>query len=262
MQPWFPSLTAVAVSLARGVGALPDRTTTRALRVLSLGLVDHVTLRTRAIDEVVRQTLPRLRQLVILGAGLDRRATRLSELRDVDVFEVDHPATQASKRLVTRLASRDTHTRFVGVDFEHDSLDARLEESGHDAHVETTWIWEGVTPYLTREAIVSTLHVVAARSVPGSTLAMTYGTPELLAIARPLKPFVRPAFVALGEPLLGLMEPARARELVAAGGFRVQEDSGSPDWAARLDVGRPRVVISERLLTAIRADTSTRSDMP
>lgn len=262
MQPWFPSLTAVAVSLARGVGALPDRTATRALRVLSLGLVDHVTLRTRAIDDVVRQALPRARQLVILGAGLDRRATRLQELRDVEVFEVDHPATQASKRFVTRLTDRRVQTRFVGVDFERDSLDARLEESGHDAHLETTWIWEGVTPYLTREAILATLHVVAARSVPGSTLAMTYGTLELLSVARPLKPFVKPALAALGEPLLGLMVPTEARELVAAEGFRVLDDSGSPDWAERHGAPRPRVIVGERLLTAIRADTTTRSDKP
>ncbi|AKV02822.1 O-Methyltransferase involved in polyketide biosynthesis [Labilithrix luteola] len=263
MQPWFPSLTAVAVSLARGVGALPDRPSTRALRVLSLGLVDHVTLRMRAIDEVVLAALPRSRQLVILGAGLDRRASRLQALRDVVVYEVDHPATQASKRLVSRLTRAEgTTARFVGVDFERDSLDARLEQSGHDVHAETTWIWEGVTPYLTRDAFLSTLRIVAARSTPGSTLAMTYGTPELLAAGRRLKPFVRPAFAAIGEPLLGLMRPHEARDLVTTEGFDVTDDSGSPDWADRQGVPRPRVVVGERLLVAIRAGTTSGSGKP
>ena len=36
-------------------------------------------------------------QLVIIGAGLDVRAWRMSELADVTVFEVDHPASQRDR---------------------------------------------------------------------------------------------------------------------------------------------------------------------
>src|SRR6185503_17537655 len=60
---------------------------------------DMVVLRTLVIDAHVRNALALgARQLVILGAGLDGRAYRLPELADVDVFEIDHPATQSFKR--------------------------------------------------------------------------------------------------------------------------------------------------------------------
>lgn len=53
---------------------------------------------------------------------------------------------------------------FVGVDFEKDDLDERLSNAGHDTSRATTWIWEGVTPYLTPLAIDATLAVAARRS--------------------------------------------------------------------------------------------------
>jgi O-methyltransferase involved in polyketide biosynthesis len=52
--------------------------------------------RTVAIDDAVRAR--RVPQLVIIGAGLDDRAWRMSELADVEVFEVDRPASQRDKR--------------------------------------------------------------------------------------------------------------------------------------------------------------------
>src|SRR5690349_10399465 len=52
--------------------------------------------RTVAIDEAVRTAAAP--QLVILGAGLDGRAWRMPELRDVIVFEIDHPDSQQAKR--------------------------------------------------------------------------------------------------------------------------------------------------------------------
>src|SRR4029077_9313468 len=57
---------------------------------------DVVVPRTIAIDDAIRaRPTP---QLVIIGAGLDGRAWRMSELADVDVFELDHPASQRDKR--------------------------------------------------------------------------------------------------------------------------------------------------------------------
>src|ERR1051325_4074894 len=60
---------------------------------------DLMALRTTAIDTAVRDAIAAgATQLVILGAGYDGRAWRMSELADVKVFEVDHPATQGDKR--------------------------------------------------------------------------------------------------------------------------------------------------------------------
>ena len=59
-----------------------------------------------------------------------------------------------------------------------DSLEAALADAGHDAGAPTFWLWEGVTPYLPREAVRATLASIAARSARGSRIAVTYGTPQ------------------------------------------------------------------------------------
>jgi len=248
VRPGSPSFTALVVACARAAadvdpiaeqlvpsllgGALRRVKGSRVVRVLSLGLVDHLLLRTKAIDEVVLRERPP--QLVVLGAGLDTRAWRMPSLEASTVFEVDHPSTQADKRArISGAPVRAREVRFVGVDFEKDDLAERLADCGHDAGAPTTWIWEGVTPYLTPPAIASTLDVIAARSALSSVLVVTYGTPDLGSIARMLKPALGPAFRVLGEPLHGLMTPREAAALVEERGFVVEEDTLVADLARR-----------------------------
>jgi methyltransferase (TIGR00027 family) len=268
MREGSASLTATIVACARaaaGVDPVAERLVPRPLgaaarrvggtrlgRLLSFGLVDHLALRTRAIDDVVVRERPA--QLVVLGAGLDARAWRLGALADAIVFEVDHPATQAGKRdRIGDMPARARAVRFVGVDFEVDDLGERLAASGLDASTPTTWIWEGVTPYLTRGAIEATLDVVARRSALGSVLVATYVTPELTSIPRALRLLVAPAFRVLGEPLRGLVTPAEAEALVAARGFVVEGDSGEEELARRFSMPSPPVGVPERVLVARRA---------
>jgi methyltransferase (TIGR00027 family) len=186
-----------------------------------------IPLRTLAIDDAVRAT-PGLRQLVILGAGLDARAWRMQELRDTVVFEVDHPATQAFKRERTaalHLLAREL--RFVPVDFQRDALDAALARAGHDAGTPTLWIWEGVIRYLSRDAIEATLDALARRSAPGSRLVANYATRA--GIARWLSNLV---LAAIGEPIRSALSPSVVAALLAARGFEVISDT---DASARAE---------------------------
>jgi methyltransferase (TIGR00027 family) len=133
--------------------------------------------RTVAIDDAVREAGHG--QLVILGAGLDGRAWRMAELASTVVFEIDHPASQAAKR--SRSASlrmRAREVRFVPVDFTRDDLAERLAAAGHDQAAPTTWVWEGVVPYLSGAQVRATLAVVAARSCPGGRLVVAYTAPS------------------------------------------------------------------------------------
>lgn len=219
----------------------------RVARVMSLGLVTHLEHRTKRIDEVIERERPR--QLVVLGAGLDARAWRMGALADTVVFEVDHPSTQADKRArIGEAELRAREVRFVGVDFERDDLGERLAASGHDAKTKTTWIWEGVTPYLTPDAIGATLDVVAARSAPGSAIVVTYVPPDHSGVLGPLRAAVEPAFRILGEPLRGLMTPAEAAAVVEAHGMTVEEDDAVVAHADR----RLPFEIAERMLVARR----------
>ena len=278
----LPSLTAVAVAALRGMsddprspGACLDPyaaallpwplgPATRGLRAATqhshvvrqglryglLGLWDHLLLRTLAIDHAVEDAARQgIRQVVVLGAGLDARASRIAALSDSRVWEVDHPATQALKARTP--TPHPVH--FVGVDFGRDDLDACLQASGHDPTPRTTWVWEGVPPSRPEAATRATLAVIAARSAPGSVLAVTYARPELSAMPTALRPLHALAFRTLGEPLAGVVDAPTFASWLDIAGFDAVRDTGSPDWAH--DHGRghaPAIVVHERLVLATR----------
>jgi methyltransferase (TIGR00027 family) len=137
--------------------------------------------RTIAIDDAIREHPAE--QLVILGAGLDTRAWRLAELADTGVFEVDHPATQIDKR--SRLARRTPmakEVRFVPTDLTRQELDEALRLAGHHTESPTTWVWEGVVPYLTAAQVAATVAALELCSAPGSRLVVNYQAPSTRAV--------------------------------------------------------------------------------
>lgn len=191
--------------------------------------------RTVAIDDVVREA--KHPQVVILGAGLDGRAWRMPELRDVTVFEVDHPDTQAAKRArVSELEPASKDIRFVPVDFERDKLADALAAAGHDATKPTTWIWEGVVMYLARPDIESTLDVVRARSAPGSTIVLMYHQPA------PLLFLMRGVLKRWGEPLKSRFYPEEMRSLLERFGMKVLWDKDVAEIGQELSLELKRAV--------------------
>jgi len=148
------------------------------------GVMGFLTVRERHIDEYLKACLSSgLEQLVILGAGLDARAYRFDELKyGITIFEVDHPASQATKleRLKQVFGSQPAHVNYVGIDFNTQRLDQRLFESGYDEHLKTLFIWQGVTQYLTPEAVDSTLAFIAEHSGQDSAVIFDYMYPTLL----------------------------------------------------------------------------------
>ena len=196
---------------------------------------DLMALRTSTIDAAVRAAIAAgTAQLVILGAGLDGRAWRMSELSGVRVFEVDHPATQAFKREhVGALPPAIADVTFVPVDFEHDALDAALARASHDPTRPTCWIWEGVVMYLTRGAMRSTLATIASRSADGSTLIVNYHTERRRGLAALM-------LRLLGEPHRSEWTPGEMASDLGAAGFHVVEDSGVVEWAQRFATGPVR----------------------
>jgi len=140
------------------------------------GARTSVIARTRLIDDLIPPALEKnIEQLVILGAGFDSRAYRMPRLAAIEIFEVDHPDTQAAKRrtLSRVLPSPPPNVRFVAVDFKRDSLADAMPVAGYRASTSTLLVWEGVTNYLTAEAVEATLRWCAGAS-PGSLLLFTY----------------------------------------------------------------------------------------
>lgn len=132
--------------------------------------------RDRYIDDVLENFLEEdLQQLVILGAGYDSRAYRF-DLDQVKTFEVDHPATQSDKlsKVQKIFGKVPEHVTYVPIDFNKQTLKACLLESGYDASLKTLFIWQGVTMYLTREAVNATLAFVAHHSGLHSAIVFDY----------------------------------------------------------------------------------------
>jgi methyltransferase (TIGR00027 family) len=193
--------------------------------------IDSLVLRVAFIDAVLAET--RAPQVVILGAGLDTRAWRLAALKGVRVFEVDHPATQSFKRArAGKLGTPLAELTYVPIDFTRDDLAITLRAAGFDPSVPTAWVWEGVTMYLGDQALRGTLAAIRGLSAPGSRLVAHYHEPEA---HRPRGSVVRKLlFSLLGEPQIGLRTAATMTRELELKGFRILEDAGLEEQAARV----------------------------
>jgi methyltransferase (TIGR00027 family) len=150
------------------------------------GAYEFVIARTAFFDEVVRKALvERMPQVVILGAGYDSRAYRFAQLLgDAVFFELDAAPTQQRKKEMLEQAGIPvpTNVRFIAIDFAADDLEERLRAAGYDGLRIALFLWEGVTYYLTKEAVDRTLAAVKSISAPGSLIAFDFAclSPEAL----------------------------------------------------------------------------------
>ena len=193
-------------------------------------------------DAVVDRYLANTPQFVILGAGFDTRAYRLSKDARIRSFEVDAPKTQAAKRELLNKAGIDTRgVTFVSADFETEDWLTRLVEAGFDTGKPALFLWEGVMIYLERQAVETTLRKIAGTAA-GSVVAFDYYTTESLESPALYWRFARAATKAAGEPLKFGMDstpPSRERlaELLQSCGLFLgeqrtlgQETTGQRAW--------------------------------
>lgn len=199
MQPGQPSRTALGAAAHRAVHqvleggcifadplavrimgvdfgvALRDAKSDPSKRRLRL----FIAVRTRFAEDALTAAIAHgVRQLVVLGAGLDTYAYRTTLGEDLHVFEVDHPATQAWKR--RRLAEAEIPVprtlTFAPIDFERESMADGLAAAGFDPAQQTFFTWLGVVPYLTEQAVFSTLGFIAG--LPrGTHVVFDYNNP-------------------------------------------------------------------------------------
>jgi len=132
--------------------------------------------RTRWIDDEATGFLQTATQLVLLGAGFDMRAFRLPSATHARTFELDHPATSLSKKAILKSARRGLpeRIRYIGIDFNRQSIADVLLNAGFDNSQPACLIWEGVTNYLTAEAVDRSLRQIVETAAEGSVLLFTY----------------------------------------------------------------------------------------
>jgi methyltransferase (TIGR00027 family) len=195
------------------------------------------TARSRIAEDALSRAVERgVRQIVILGAGLDTFALRNPHgARQIRIYEVDHPATQAWKResLAEAQIALPPWLIFVPVDFEREDLGERLAAADFQQNSPVFFTWLGVVPYLTQDAIDSTLDYVA--SVPDSEVVFDYMEPAP-AFSEEMRELVTKRTEQLekmNERWASSFEPAGIAAILRSHGFFDIEDTNFQEIKSR-----------------------------
>jgi methyltransferase (TIGR00027 family) len=138
--------------------------------------------RTKYIDELLLTAISNgAQQVIILGAGFDTRAVRLDFLKTIPVIEIDHPNTSNFKAEIykNRIERIPENVRFLQIDFNKQSLDQLAIEHNLDFSKPTVVIWEGVTNYLTEDAVKNTFSFIL-KFAKNSYVIFTYVHKDIL----------------------------------------------------------------------------------
>jgi len=205
-----PSETAMSVAFCRALAAREERTeikgpdymaelflTEEAKKPLKDGvsrnwaiqklvtapLYGYVLARTVFFDEIFKEALAEnIPQIVFLGAGYDTRAYRYRELiQNTQIYELDIQSTQNKKTAVLKGSniSIPKQVSLVNINFKIDRISDVLRNAGYSQTAKTLFIWEGVTYYLTEEAINRTLSFIKSQSPKESAICFDYATDKL-----------------------------------------------------------------------------------
>ena len=218
----------VRVGLELGVAPGDPQSVLRRTLGEATGAAAAVLARARYTEDRLAMAVGRdVAQYVLVGAGLDTFAFRRADLRDrVQVFELDHPQSQAFKR--TRLAAAGLvdppNLHFGIVDFERESVAEALQRLPFRPDRPAVFAWLGVSFYLTRAAIEGTWRALRSVAARGSELVFDFIHPDALsktapASARKLMERTR----AVGEPIITGIDPVPLRADLEATGWTLIE---------------------------------------
>lgn len=188
-------------------------------------------------DLIIEQSKQGIGQYVILGAGLDTFAQRRPEIASkLQIFEIDQPGTQIWKqrRLIELGFGIPEWLHFVSVDFEISSWWEHLLKAGFEVSKPVFISCAGVSLYLTKAAITSTLNQIAALK-SDSKLAMAFYLPlELLDEEdKPLQQISGKGARASGTPFISFFTQNEILALASEAGFRNFKTISSKDLAKR-----------------------------
>lgn len=209
--------------------ACPDQATALAWYMRIQG--GPVTLsRSRYTEDKLADAIKQgVEQYVILGAGMDTFALRQPSLREtLQVFEIDHPATQAAKqaRMVKLGWEAPPHLHFIPVDFAQEQLATALQRSTYDPQKLSYFSWLGVTYYLTRAAVLATLGAIAKVAPVGSQIIFDYVDADAFVPARATPHMQRMQQIVqrVGEPFKSGFDPATLAVDLHQVGLKLQEN--------------------------------------
>ena len=205
---------------------------------LAPGFHEHLISRTRFIDELIKKSATSgVEQYVILGAGYDSRAHRLELPSSLRIFEVDQPEVLDRKlsKLPKELPNSENVT-YVNIDFSYQSLTEQLIAAGFNQSKSTVFTLEGVSQYITKEAVSSTIKELASLTKEAnSTFFMSYvddlldkdpeacfgkGYPKAAKRAK----LITNLSAKAGEPWISFYSTEEIESLLSQNGYSIKEN--------------------------------------
>jgi methyltransferase (TIGR00027 family) len=205
---------------------------------LAPGFHEHLISRTKFIDELIEKSAVNgIEQYVILGAGYDSRAHRLELPSSLKIFEVDQPEVSDNKlaKLPKELPNSENVT-YVNIDFSYQSLTAQLIDAGFDQKQSTIFTLEGVSQYITKEAVSSTIKELASLTKDANSIFFMSYVDELLdknpeacfgkGYPSPEKKanLIKNLSAKVGEPWVSFYSYEEIESLLSQNGYSVEEN--------------------------------------
>ncbi len=205
---------------------------------LAPGFHEHLIARTKFIDELIEKSAVNgIEQYVILGAGYDSRAHRLELPSSLKIFEVDQPEVSDNKlaKLPKELPNSENVT-YVNIDFSYQSLTDQLIGAGFDQEKSTIFTLEGVSQYITKEAVSSTIKELASLTRDTNSIFFMSYVDELLdknpetcfgeGYPNPAKKasLIKSLSAKVGEPWISFYSCAEIEDLLSQNSYSIQEN--------------------------------------
>ena len=205
---------------------------------LAPGFHEHLIARTKFIDELIQKSAVNgTKQYVILGAGYDSRAHRLELPSSLKIFEVDQPEVSDNKlaKLPKELPNSDNVT-YVNIDFSYQSLTEQLIGAGFDQKKSAIFTLEGVSQYITKEAVSSTIKELASLTRDTNSIFFMSYVDELLdknpeacfgeGYPNPAKKasLIKGLSAKVGEPWISFYNGAEIEDLLSQNGYSIEEN--------------------------------------
>ena len=205
---------------------------------LAPGFHEHLIARTKFIDELIQKSAVNgTEQYVILGAGYDSRAHRLELPSSLKIFEVDQPEVSDNKlaKLPKELPNSDNVT-YVNIDFSYQSLTEQLIGAGFDQKKSAIFTLEGVSQYITKDAVSSTIKELASLTRDTNSIFFMSYVDELLdknpeacfgeGYPNPAKKasLIKGLSAKVGEPWISFYNGAEIEDLLSQNGYSIEEN--------------------------------------
>ena len=205
---------------------------------LAPGFHEHLISRTRFIDDLIENSAKEgVQQYVILGAGYDSRANRLNLPPSLKIFEVDQPEVSDIKlsKLPKDLPNLENIT-YVNVDFSYQSLSEQLLTAGFDKTKSTIFTLEGVSQYITKEAVSSTIQELSLITKDARSIFFMSYVDELLkkdpaacfgkGYPNPTKKanLIQTLSAKVGEPWISFYRDEEVESILTENGYAIKEN--------------------------------------